>query len=131
MGWAYNGSRQNESAIKYAFQPKPPAEAWVEWKCLVVAAYFGGARTPQMDASNYPLYKNLIKYNAPIQDKPLWSPPSTDLFLEEIIDYMPPVWKHILGYYDIPADGGAQIAQVLASGNTVRCWSDGSADAGI
>ena len=130
-GWAYNGTQQNGSATKYAYQPKPPAEAWVEWKRLVVAAYFGGPRTPQMDANDYPLYMNPIQYNAPITDKPLWPPPSTDLSLEEIIDYMPPVWKQILGYHDIPTDDGAQIAQVLASGNTVRCWSDGSADDGV
>ena len=64
-GWAYRGSRQNGSDLTYPYQPKPPDEAWKEWRYMLAATYFGGTRTDEMDSTDYPLYRQTIDYSTP------------------------------------------------------------------
>ena len=109
----------------------PPEEAWKEWRYMLAVTYFGGTRTDEMDSDDYPLYRTTIEYDKPVQNKSTWPPPSQEMTLSEIIEFMPPVWQQILGHCEYPLDEGEQIASVLHQGNTVKAWSDGTEDAGV
>jgi len=51
--WAMHGTQQNETAMDYPYQPKPPPRAWKTWRDALHATYLDINRT----ADSCPLHK--------------------------------------------------------------------------
>ena len=129
--WAFFGRRHSIShAVTYPFQPNPPPHAWKEWRLLITSTYMAAARV-DMSQEIIPLHDRLLQRLPEQTTAKAWPPPSRDLTLTEIFEYMPAAWRQALGSIDLPDDDGAELAEVLRSGNTVRPWSDGSVKDGI
>ena len=129
--WAYFGNRRsNQTSVTYPYQPNPPPHAWKEWRNMLVATYMAAARV-EMDQGLIPLHNRYIVPTTLNVYDDVWPPPSKLLTLQEIIDYMPPVWRQAIGEVELPDDDGDEMAAVLRAGNTLKHWSDGSVADGI
>ena len=130
--WAFFGRRRStRSDIVYPFQPFPPPHAWKEWRTMLTVTYMAAART-DMSTECIPIYNRHLA-PAPLERAMIrdWPPASRDLTLMKIIERMPTVWQQAVGTVAIPDDDGAEIADILRRGNTIRAWSDGSVSNGV
>jgi hypothetical protein len=128
--WAYFGRHPSlHPNLTYPFQPRPPAHAWKEWRNLLLTTYINAANI-DMSLEFIPTNGRLLtpQYNDPIDT---WPPATRDMSLMDIVQGMPDVWRQAVGTIDYPEDDGREIANILQSGGTLRCWSDGSVDKGV
>ena len=129
--WAFFGRRRNPTnALTYPYQPEPPPHAWKEWRFLLTSTYMAASRVDMLNES-IPVYNRQVQPLDTNLSTKSWPPPSRDISMSEIFEYMPAVWKQAIGSVDLPNDDGAELADVVRTGNTIRAWSDGSVDAGI
>jgi hypothetical protein len=128
--WAYFGRHPNpHSKLLYPYQPRPPEHAWKEWQSLILTTYVTAADI-DMRLEHIPSNGRLLTPRQ-VMPIPTWHPVTQDLPLIDIVQRMPEVWQQAVGKITLPDDNGQEIANILISGGTLRCWSDGSVDNGV
>jgi hypothetical protein len=129
--WAYFGRRRNHmTAITYPHQPRPPAHAWKEWRHLLLAAYVAAAGI-DLSREVIPTHERGIAPLPTVKMTNRWPPSQSNLSLDDIFKGMPQAWTQALGSVTIPDDEGWDIANILRTGGTIHCWSDGSVANGV
>ena len=96
--WAMHGTKQNETALGYPYQPTPPPIAWKAWRdALHHASYLDRHSTDIIS----PLYRPiLVDPPAPSSIRMNHWPatiPTTGMMMKEIIDLLPPEYKQAIG----------------------------------
>jgi len=122
--WAMNGTQQNETAMDYPYQPKPPPRAWKIWRDALHATYLDIHRT----ADSCPLHRPIGPTSRNNITQPHWPPqiPTTGMTMRALIDLLPPAYSHAVGNVSIPPDDGLALAHALMSKNMIHAWSDGT-----
>ncbi len=129
--WAFFGTRPRRTDLIYPHHEKPPESAWIVWRKMLRCSLVAMSRQ-QTPYSFSPLHQPLQQRTPVTQlqhHKYTTAPPTASL--RDIINGMSASWRQVLGTVDLPNDDGAAIAEILASGGTIRTWSDGTVKAGV
>ena len=129
--WAFYGTRQNDTGLAYPHQEKPPELAWASWRKMLRCSVIATGRQIQ-HYYYFPLCDPIGALEQQVEQSGsrFTNAPRT-ASMREIIEGMSESWRQVLGGVTFPPDDGLEIAEILRSGNTVKCWSDGSVKNGI
>jgi len=122
--WEMHGTQQNETAMEYPYQPRPPPRAWKTLRDAIHTTYLDKRR----NADSCPLYRPIGPTSHTNVTQQHWPPqiPTTGMTMRALIDLLPPAYRQAVGNVSLPPDDGLALAQVLESKNTICAWSDGT-----
>jgi len=115
--WAMHGTQQNETAMEYPYQPRPPPRAWKIWRDAIHSTSLERHR----NADSCPLYRPIGPTYVTHQctTATLASTNTYDRHDDEgTLDLLPHAYRQAVGNVSLSS------AQALKSKNMIYAWSD-------